>query len=308
MDYNRRKILQLYGLAGARLAMLPTLLSWDNPKKMITRTIPSSGESLPIVGLGTWQTFDTGTTATEELKRLKQVLIEMNKLGGTVIDSSPMYGSSESVLGKLTSEMNKQDSFFYATKVWTSGKQAGIAQMNASFSKMQRKTMDLMQIHNLVNWQTHVKTLRAWKEEGKIRYWGLTHYTDSSHDKLEKIIKQERPDFVQFNYSIQSRHAEKSLLNTCQKHQTATIINQPFESGSLFRKVKGKSLPDWCEAYGIKSWGQYFLKFILSNEAVTCVIPGTSKPKHLIDNMVSGYGDLPSIEGREKMKAYLKSL
>lgn len=308
MDYNRRKILQLYGLAGASLAMLPTLLSWDNPKKMMTRTIPSSGEKLPIVGLGTWQTFDTGTTATEELKRLKQVLIEMNKLGGTVIDSSPMYGSSETVVGKLTSEMNEQDAFFYATKVWTSGKQAGIDQMNASFRKMQRKTMDLMQIHNLVDWQTHVKTLRAWKEEGKIRYWGLTHYTDSSHDKLESIIKQERPDFVQFNYSIQSRHAEKSLFDTCQKHQTATIINQPFESGRLFRKVKGKSLPDWCIAYGIKSWGHYFLKFILSNEAVTCVIPGTSKPKHLIDSMTAGYGDLPDMQGREKMATYLKSL
>ncbi len=308
MDYNRREILQLYGLTGASLAMFPALLSWYNPKKMITRTIPSSGEPLPIVGLGTWQTFDAGTTATEELQRLKQVLVEMNRLGGKVIDSSPMYGSSETVVGQLTSEMNEQEAFFYATKVWTSGKQAGIDQMNASFSKMQRKTMDLMQIHNLVDWQTHIKTLRVWKEEGKIRYWGLTHYTDSSHDKLEKIIAQERPDFVQFNYSIQSRHAEKSLFDTCQKYRTAVIINQPFESGSLFRKVKGKSMPDWCEAYGIKSWGQYFLKFILSNKAVTCVIPGTSKPKHLIDNMGAGYGDLPDRVGRKKMATHLKSL
>jgi diketogulonate reductase-like aldo/keto reductase len=180
--------------------------------------------------------------------------------------------------------------------------------MNASFEKMQRKTMDLMQIHNLVDWQTHVKTLRKWKEEGKIRYWGLTHYVDSAHETLEKIIRQEKPDFVQFNYSIRSRHAEKSLFETCQQHRTATIINQPYESGSLFGKVKGKDLPDWASDYDIKSWGQYFLKFILSNEAVTCVIPGTSKPKHAIDNMVAGYGALPDAAGREKMVDYLTSL
>jgi len=307
MYFTRRSILKLYGLSGLGIGTFPALLSFSHNANILRRTIPGATEQLPVVGLGTWQTFDAGDSQ-EELDRLKQVLLEMKKLGGKVIDSSPMYGRSEAVVGELTSKITKRDDFFYATKVWTSGKQAGIDQMNASFQKMQRKTIDLMQIHNLIDWQTHVKTLRAWKEESKIRYWGLTHYTDSSHDKLEKIIKQERPDFVQFNYSILSRHAEKSLFDTCQKHRTAVIINQPFESGSLFRKVKGKSLPDWCEAYDIKSWGHYFLKFILSNEAVTCVIPGTSKPKHVIDNMGAGYGKLPNMAEREKMAKYMASL
>lgn len=299
-------MLRSIGLGGLGLVTLPSFLSFTNTKNMVSRAIPSSGEQLPVVGLGTWQTFDAGNSQ-EEQETLKQVLEEMKKLGGKLIDSSPMYGSSEAVVGRLTSALENSD-FFYATKVWTPGKQAGIDQMNASFEKMQRKTMDLMQIHNLVDWQTHVKTLRKWKEEGKIRYWGLTHYVDSAHETLEKIIRQEKPDFVQFNYSIRSRHAEKSLFETCQQHRTATIINQPYESGSLFRKVKGKDLPDWASDYDIKSWGQYFLKFILSNEAVTCAIPGTSKPKHAIDNMMAGYGALPDEAGREKMVDYLESL
>ncbi|MDT7827764.1 aldo/keto reductase [Pricia sp. S334] len=278
-----------------------------NNESMRQRSIPSSGKKLPVVGIGTWQTFDAnGDPAT--LSTLKQVLIQTHKLGGSVIDSSPMYGSSEATVGQLTAALPSQDDFFYATKVWISGKQAGIDQMNSSFQKMKRSTMDLMQIHNLVDWETHVTTLKEWKEKGKITYWGLTHYVDSAHAILEKIIRQEKPDFVQFNYSIRSRHAEQSLFDTCQKYGTAVVINQPYESGSLFRTVKGKELPDWAGEYGIKSWGQYFLKFILSNETVTCVIPGTSKPDHAIDNMGAGYGALPDTKGREKMAAYLNSL
>lgn len=307
MSYSRREVLQLYGLSGLALTLSPTLMSFSKPQQMATRPIPSSNEPLPIVGLGTWQTFDVDNSQ-EELKILMQVLAEMHRLGGKTIDSSPMYGSSEAVVGELTQNPEFQDAFFYATKVWTSGKQAGIDQMNASFKKMGRTTMDLMQIHNLVDWQTHVKTLRNWKEEGKIRYWGLTHYQDSAHSTLEKIIKQEKPDFVQFNYSIRSRNAEKSLFDTVQKQGTAVLINRPFEEGALFQKVKGKSLPDWCKTYDINSWGQYFLKFILSNEAVTCVIPGTSKPHHVIDNMGAGYGKLPDNRDREKMYTHLMSI
>lgn len=271
------------------------------------RIIPSTGEKLPLVGLGTWQTFDVGSSLAE-LEQRKQVLAEMYKLGGTVIDSSPMYGTSEAVVGRVAAQLESQNKFFYATKVWTSGRQAGIDQMNASFKKMQRNTMDLMQIHNLVDWETHVKTLRTWKEEGKIRYWGLTHYVDSSHPTIATIIKSDQPDFVQFNYSINSRNAEKSLFETCRKNKTAVIINQPYDSGNLFRKVKGKVVPSWAFEYGIKSWGQYFLKFILSNTGVNCVIPGTSNLKHLIDNMGAGYGVMPDTNGREKMAAYLERL
>lgn len=307
MNYSRREILQLYGLAGLGLATTPSLFSFVQNKTMGQRTIPSSGEQLPIVGLGTWQTFDVGNSSSELAIRQK-ILQEMYHLGGRVIDSSPMYGSSEAVVGNVAAKLNGQNDFFYATKVWISGKQAGIDQMNSSFDKMQRKTMDLMQIHNLVDWKTHLKTLREWKEKGKIRYWGLTHYVDSAHATLEEIIKAEKPDFVQFNYSILSRNAERSLFDTCQKNDTAVIINQPFESGSLFRKVKGKNLPAWAVNFDINSWGQYFLKFILSNEAVTCVIPGTSKPKHVIDNMGAGFGKLPDKTGREKMASYFEAL
>ncbi|MGI9550887.1 MAG: aldo/keto reductase [Aurantibacter sp.] len=307
MNYSRREIMQLYGLAGLGLATMPSLFSFSQKETMGQRVIPSSGEKLPMVGLGTWQTFDVGNSQTELAVR-KQILVEMRKLGGTVIDSSPMYGSSEAVVGRVAAQLDSQDNFFYATKVWTSGQQAGIDQMNSSFSKMQRKKMDLMQIHNLVDWKTHLKTLRTWKEQGKIRYWGLTHYVDSAHPTLEQIIKAEKPDFVQFNYSIRSRNAEKSLFESCQKHGTAVIINQPYESGSLFRKVRGQALPQWCADYDINSWGQYFLKFILSSEAVTCVIPGTSKPKHVIDNMGAGYGSLPDASAKEKMVRYLEGL
>ncbi len=307
MNYSRREILRLYGMTGLGLASLSSLYSFAAAENMLQRAIPVSGEKLPVVGLGTWQTFDVGDSK-EELEVRKQVLSEMNALGGKVIDSSPMYGSSEAVVGILTASLDSRDDFFYATKVWTSGKQAGISQMEDSAKKMQRTSIDLMQIHNLVDWQTHVKTLKTWKEQRKIRYWGITHYMDSAHEKLEKIIAAEQPDFVQFNYSILSRHAEKSLFDTVQKHKTAVIINQPYGSGSLFRLVDGKPLPDWVEAYGIKSWGQYFLKFILSNEGVTCAIPGTSKPRHVIDNMRAGYGTLPDAAGREKMAAYVKAL
>ena len=306
MTLSRREILKMYGLGSLGLAASPTLVSFSKTQKMSTRSIPSSGEQLPIVGVGTWQTFDVGDSA-KDLVILRQVLDEMKKFGGKVIDSSPMYGSSEAVVGNLTHDPEFESSFFYATKVWTSGRAAGIDQMNASFKKMQRTTMDLMQIHNLVDWQTHIKTLKKWKEEGKIRYWGLTHYLDSAHETLEKIILQEKPDFVQFNYSIRSRNAEKSLFETCQRNKTATIINQPYESGRLFGLVKGKNLPDWCKAYEINSWAQYFLKFIVSHEAVNCVIPGTSKPHHAIDNMGAGLGSLPDAKGREKMYTHLKS-
>ena len=304
---KRREVLKLSGLTAAGLLINPGFLSFNPKESMLQRIIPSSKEKLPVVGLGTWQTFDVGSSI-EKRATLAKVLREMQKLGGSVVDSSPMYGSSEKVVGDLTVKSGLDDDFFYATKVWTSGKEAGIKQMEQSFKLMRRKQLDLMQIHNLVDWKTHIKTLKDWKEKGKIKYWGITHYVNSSHTSLEKIIQQEKPDFVQFNYSIRERHAEKSLFQTTRKNQTAVLINQPYESGSLFSITRGKQLPEWCKDYEITSWGQYFLKFILSNELVTCVIPGTSKPKHVIDNMMAGYGKMPDQKGREKMFNYLKTL
>lgn len=305
--YTRREALKLSLIGGIGLSFSPYGTIMTPMKKIITRAIPSSGKPLPAVGLGTWQTFDVGNSS-EKRKILSQVLTELHRFGGSVIDSSPMYGSSERVVGDLTQNLDFKDQLFYATKVWTSGKQAGIRQMEASMAKMQRRQMDLIQIHNLVDWKTHVKTLREWKEKQKITYWGITHYVDSAHASLERIIQSERPDFVQFNYSIRSRHAENSLFETAKKYGTATIINQPYEGGSLFRLTRGKNLPPWAEEYEINSWGQYFLKFILSNEDVTCVIPGTSKPHHMIDNMGAGLGKLPDKIIREKMVSHLRSL
>lgn len=274
---------------------------------MSTRAIPSTGEQLPVIGLGTWIQFDVGNDSIER-DPLKEVLKLMAAKGGKMIDSSPMYGNSETVVGDLTVETGTADRFFYATKVWTTGKEEGIRQMESSYQKMRRRKMDLMQVHNLTDWKTHIETMRQWKEEGKLRYIGITHYQESAHAKLEQIIKSEKIDFVQFNYSIITRNAETSLLNAAKDHGVAVIINEPFEKGELFKKVKGKSLPPWAAEYDINSWGQFFLKYILSHPAVNCVIPGTSSAKHVVDNMEAGYGKLPDESGRKKMVSLIESM
>ncbi|WP_221391677.1 aldo/keto reductase [Dyadobacter sp. NIV53] len=306
-NLSRREMLQITGLASGALVLNQFDAAAQKPPSMLTRTIPSSGEKLPIVGLGSWQQFDVGTTLNER-DPLKAVLKNMQELGGKVIDASPMYGKAEQVIGELTDELKLNEQFFLATKVWTTGKQAGIDQMNDSLRKMKRSKIDLMQVHNLQDWQTHLKTLKDWKANGTVRYIGITHYTDSAHAQLEQMVKSKAVDFVQFNYSIRSRNAEKSLLNAAKDNGVAVIINEPFEQGALFRTVKGKELPVWAADYDIKSWAQFFLKYILGNAAVTCVIPGTSDVKHLIDNMGAGFGKLPDENGRKKMAEWITSI
>jgi diketogulonate reductase-like aldo/keto reductase/DNA-binding response OmpR family regulator/nitrogen-specific signal transduction histidine kinase len=304
---SRRQTLRLLTASGATLATggLSGFLA-PAPPSMLTRLIPSSKEKLPVVGIGTWQTFDVSGTAEQE--PLLQALKAVQKAGGKMIDSSPMYGHSEEVVGKLTADSGIQNQFFYATKVWTRGREAGIRQMDESMQKMKRSSMDLMQIHNLVDWKTHLETLKTWKTAGKIRYIGITHYTDSMHNELIEIISKFPIDFVQFNYSILSRNAEEKLLPVAQDKGVATIINQPFAEGRLFSLVKGKPLPDWAKENEINSWAQFFLKFILSNPAVTCVIPGTSNPRHAADNMLAGYGRLPDAVLRQKMASLIESM
>jgi diketogulonate reductase-like aldo/keto reductase len=272
---------------------------------MILRAIPSTGETIPAIGLGTWQSFDVSSSSN--LESLKQVLSTMSTAGGKLIDSSPMYGRSEEIVGLLT-EKEMPGQFFYATKVWTQGREEGIRQMENSFRKFRRQVIDLMQIHNLVDWKTHLQTLHKWKEEGKIRYIGITHYTDSMHSELAKIIRAEPIDFVQFNYSITDRHAEKSLLPTATEYGVATLINRPFGEGRLFDKVKGKALPSSAREYGIDSWSQFFLKFIISHPVVSCVIPATSNPLHAADNMKAGSDPLPDETARKKMAGFIDGL
>lgn len=300
---TRRNAIQLMGCTGLSLLSRPVSPFFMDDQVILKRPIPSSGEMLPVTGVGTWIQFDVSKS---EYKPLLDVLTRMDEKGGKVIDSSPMYGRSETVIGDLTTTLNKSDRYFYATKVWTTGKQEGISQMESSMQQMRRKSIDLMQVHNLVDWQTHFQTLRNWKEQGRIRYIGITHYTDGAHDNLEKIIRSEKPDFVQFNYSIRGRHAEKRLLSAARDTGVAVIINQPFESGSLFNSVAGKQLPAWASELQITNWAQYFLKYLLSHPAITCVIPGTSDPVHIVQNMEAAYGRLPDEKERKKMVDYLE--
>jgi diketogulonate reductase-like aldo/keto reductase len=273
---------------------------------MLQRIIPSSGEALPVIGIGTWQTFDVNDAAS--FPALENVLTALHDAGGSLIDSSPMYGNAEQVIGDISSSLETAEDFFYATKVWTTGLQEGIREMEASFRKMKRTKMDLMQIHNLLDWKTHLPQLRRMKEQGKIRYIGITHYTDESHDELEKVLRSEKIDFVQFNYSINARHAEKRLLDVAADLGVATIINRPFGQGNLFGLVKGKPLPAWAADLGITNWAAYFLKYILANNAVTCVIPATSNPHHAAEFVQAGLGNLPDEPMKEKMLAYLEAL
>ncbi|WP_370090115.1 aldo/keto reductase [Ekhidna sp.] len=295
---SRRKALKQIAAGCLAMSMPKLLLSQTN--QILKRVVPSTGEKIGVVGLGTWQTFDVGTnsSAREPLKAVLKVLVEG---GGSVVDSSPMYGSSEMVVGDLSEELGIKKDLFYATKVWTSGEQSGIDQMNASMQKMKANTMDLMQIHNLQDWKTHLKTLYDWKEKGLVRYIGITHYVDHAHDDLERIIKSEQIDFVQVNYSIKDRNAERSLLPTAKERGVAVLTNRPYSGGSLFRKVNGKSLPSWVSEFDCQSWGQFFLKYLLANDAVTCVIPGTSKAHHMSDNLGAGLGRLPNKSHQKKM-------
>lgn len=273
----------------------------------LKRTVPRTGERLPAVGLGTARTFDAGS-GRQERAPLKEVLRLFVERGGSVVDSSPMYGSAETVVGDLAAELGVHGSLFLATKVWTRGRAEGVRQMEASLRRLRASRIDLIQVHNLLDWRTQLKTLRAWKADGRIRYLGATHYLLSAFDDLERLVRTEGLDFLEIPYSIGNREAEKRLLPAAAEHGTAVIVHTPFEVGGLFRKVRGRSLPPWAAEFDCRSWAQFFLKFILSHPAVTCVIPATAKPKHLEDNMQAGSGRLPDARTRRRMVEYVKQL
>ena len=267
---------------------------------MLARPIGRTGESVPVIGMGSSNTFDVGV-APDDRAPLLDVLRELAATGGSVVDTSPMYGRSEGVLGDLIEELSLRPKLWIATKVWTKGREAGEQQIGASMRELRVKRLELLQIHNLLDWQVHMPTLRALREQRKVKYLGVTHYRADAHADLERVLGAEKFDFVQFNYSLAEREAEHRLLPFCRDHGIAVMVNRPFADGAMFQRVRDKPLPPIAKELGIASWGQYFLKWIVGHPAVTCVIPATSKPKHMLDNCRAGIGPVPDARQREAM-------
>jgi aryl-alcohol dehydrogenase-like predicted oxidoreductase len=305
LPLSRRTAVTLMAAAAASAAAgrIP-----DAPAAAVTivRAIPSTGERLPAIGLGTWRTFAVGASVAER-DPLRDVLRQFVALGGRLVDSSPMYGTAETVVGDLAEALGLLGSLFLATKVWTTGREAGVAEMERSLRRLRVPRLDLLQVHNLVDWRTQLRTLRAWKEAGRIRYLGVTHYTAGAYGELERLMRDEPLDFVQLNYSLAERDAEQRLLPLAGERGIAVLVNRPFAEGDLFERVRGRALPPWAADFGAASWGEFFLKWILAHPAVTCVIPATSKPQHLADNMRAGAGALPDAATRARMIAYLET-
>ncbi len=303
---TRRTFILGTGAFAASVA-LPSgnLLSQD--RTPVTREIPGSGELLPIMGMGSSGTFDIGDDPGVRAQLTEVVKIFFEK-GGKLIDTSPMYGRAESVVGELLRITGKRSVVFAATKVWADGRQDGIEQMQRSKQRLGFQVIDLMQIHNLRDWQTHLPTLRQWKYQGQFRYIGITTSHGRDHKELERILATEALDFVQFSYNLQERKAETRLLPLAADRGVAILINRPFQRGELFRRVKGTALPDWSAELGCQTWGQYFLKFIAGHPAVTCVIPATSRTSHMKDNMEAGFGPLPDAAMRKRMISHFESL
>ena len=302
---TRREAAKVIGGTAAAL-VFPVSVEGDS-LTMLTRIIPCSGEKLPVIGLGTWRAFDVDLTA-EIRSQLEDVLSRFVELGGRVIDSSPMYGRAEQVIGELTSSLGIREKLFLATKVWTRGKQNGIESMERSLTLFRTNRIDLMQVHNLVDVNTQLVTLREWKQQGRIRYTGITHYESGALSDIEKLIRSEKFDFLQINYSLMERDAEESVLPLARERGIAVIANRPFGAGDLFEKVRSKPLPEWASEFDCRSWAQFFLKWIVANPAITCAIPATDKSRHLEDNVQGGIGRLPDEKMRRRMVELVSSL
>lgn len=272
--------------------------------QVIKRPIPSSGEQLSVIGMGTSRTF-SHDVPKQQLGEVMQAFFDH---GGQLIDSSPMYGPAESLVGDVLKTTKNTEGLFIATKVWTDGKESGMEQMQQSMERMGVKVIDLMQIHNLRDWRTHIHTLREWKSQGKIRYLGITTSHGWRHEEFEKVMKAVQLDFVQFSYNLDNRVAEQRIFPIVADKGIATLINRPFQRGGMFGTVRGKAMPEWAAEFDCNSWAQFFLKFIVSHPHVTNVIPATSKPKHMVDNMGAGYGRLPDAKMRERMIRHFESL
>ncbi len=301
---NRRDFLR--GISGLGISLALGSANAAS-RTAIQRAIPSSGELLPVIGLGTWISFDIGDDIDARPQRLK-VLQAFFEHGGGMIDSSPMYGSAEYVLGGLRKNIPAARKLFAASQVWTLGKQRGVEQMEASRKFWGVPRFDLMQVHNLLDLEAHLETLSAWKREGRIRYLGVTTSHGRRHDEMERIMRKVPLDFVQFTYNLADREAEQRLLPLARERHIAVIANRPFQHGDLFSRVKGKPLPTWAREFDCENWAQFFLKFVVAHPAVTCAIPATRQPAHLVENMGAGVGRLPDAKTRQRMIQYFESI
>lgn len=273
---------------------------------MLDRTIPSSGERLPAIGLGTWRAFDPPSITDATVAPIRGAVDAFVKAGGRVIDSSPMYGNAQAIAGRVTDELGVNQSLFIATKVWTTGRDAGVRQMEESMRLLGRSRIELMQIHNLVDWRTHLPTLRAWKDAGRIRYIGITHYEPSAYDSLEEVLRQEQLDFVQLAYSATVRAAADRVLPLAADRGVAVLVNRPFDGGALFALVERRPLPAFAQGFGT-TWAEVLLKFVLAHPAVTCTIPATATAEHMQANLTGGEGRLPTPKECEQLVAFLES-
>ncbi|MDZ7804583.1 aldo/keto reductase [Thiohalophilus sp.] len=307
VSLSRRRLLQ-QALALALSLNLPRA-GWagDKPQKIL-RKIPATGETLPAIGMGTWLTFGIDLDDESALRTRSAILETFFELGGSVIDSSPMYGSAEEVVGNCLARLDSTPDLFAATKVWTSGWRAGVRQMERSRLLWNVERFDLMQVHNLLDWKTHLATLKEWKAAGRIRYLGVTTSHGRRHSELARIMETEPLDFVQLTYNLLDREAEQRLLPLAKERGIAVLANRPFQGGGLFRRFASQPLPKWAEAIDCENWAQFFLKFIISHPAVTCAIPATSKVAHMRENMGAGYGRLPDAKLRRRMSEYIRGL
>jgi diketogulonate reductase-like aldo/keto reductase len=303
---TRREATKVMAGTAASLLVTPSLPA-QAKESLLQRTIPSSGETLPVIGLGTSRVFNAAPSAAER-EPLEQVVAMLARMGGKIVDTAPVYGQAEAVTGEIAARLKLHDKLFLATKVWMTGKAEGVQQMERSVELLGKKTLDLIQVHNLIDWETQLATLQEWKKQGRIRYTGITHSTTGRQGDVARVLEKERVDFVQINYSLMEREAEERILPVAKERGVAVIINRPFGRGDLFGRVRGKPLPEWAAEIDCKSWAQFFLKWIVAHPVVTCAIPATSKPHHMEDNMQAGLGRLPDEKMRRRMVEAISAL
>jgi aryl-alcohol dehydrogenase-like predicted oxidoreductase len=307
MELTRREMLKLTAGAGAALALGVRLPAWAQSSEIMKRPIPSSGELIPVVGLGTSRTFNVEATE-EALAPLREVMKTFAEMGGTVLDTAYAYRNSERVSGILAKDLGVTDQLFMATKVRAENKEQGIEQMENSMSMLNRSVIDLMQIHNLRDWQNQLATLREWKAAGRFRYIGITTSSTRQYEDFAAVMEQEELDFIQVNYSLAARRAEERILPLAADRGMAILVNLPYGRGRLFEAVEGHELPEWAAEFDAESWGQFFLKFIISHPANPCPIPATTKAHHAADNMGAAYGRLPDEAMRQRMMEFFDAL